>query len=55
MKILVDSLPYYNDDCPFEHICGVEYEYCPKHWSKYYVCSEKNPKECELLKEKDNG
>ena len=38
MKFLVDSLPYYGEDCP-------------RFWSKYEVCSEHNRHECEMLKE----
>ena len=54
MKLLVDELPYYNDECLFmDSIC---YTYgkgnkCPRNWDKYKVCSDNNPRECVLLKE----
>lgn len=59
MKILVDSLPYYYDDCPFAYkdcngmtscyMC--DEKECPRTWDKYFVTSEENPHECLYLKE----
>ena len=54
MKFLVDSLPYYGEYCPFQDVCNTnkfDYKNCPRSWDKYFVCSEKNPYECEFLKE----
>ncbi len=51
MKFLVDSLPYYNEDCPLHNVCKADPEDCPRFWSKYKVCSERNPHEGEMLKE----
>ena len=57
MKILVDELPYYQDDCPFWDRCADRFgvggfdKSFPRNWSKYYVCSPKNPHECVMLKE----
>lgn len=56
MKFLVDSLPYYHEDCPFDPEVGsvcqaADTKDCPRYWSKYKVCSEDNPHECEMLKE----
>lgn len=53
MKFLVDELPYYNDDCPFEVVCFASdnRSRCPRHWSKEEICSEDNPHECCMLKE----
>lgn len=51
MKFLVDSLPYYEEYCPFCEICLL-YENlvkCPRHWDKYEVTSDNNPHECNLL------
>ena len=48
MKFIVDSLPYYGEDCPFEYRCG---DNCPRYWDKYFVTSVDNPHECEMLKE----
>lgn len=53
MKFIVDSLPYYGDICPFENLKICNQSDCPRNWSKYYVCSDKNPHECELLKEEN--
>lgn len=52
MKILVDSLPYYYDDCPFTYVCYMcDEKECPRTWDKYFVTSEENPHECLYLKE----
>lgn len=52
MKILVDSLPYYYEDCFFCRKCPRTGESeCPRYWSKEFICSKENPHECELLKE----
>ena len=51
MKFIVDSLPYYGEDCPFREFCKEEDEYCPRYWDKYEVTSIKNPHECEMLRE----
>ena len=53
MKILVDELPYYNDDCPFNAVCfdSDSKVNCPRYWSKQEVCSDNNPHECCMLKE----
>lgn len=58
MKFIVDTLPYYQDSCPFSFAdnlgqticpcCDTE-EKCPRFWNKYKVCSEDNPCECEML------
>lgn len=54
MQFLVNCLPYYGEDCPFESIChSANGEDCPKTWNKYKICSERNPRECEHLKEVD--
>lgn len=51
-KILVDSLPYYGDACPFQNVCcDYETDECPIFWDKYKVCSEENTCECRFLKE----
>ncbi|WP_042258500.1 hypothetical protein [Butyrivibrio proteoclasticus] len=61
MKILVDSLPYYGDWCPFMDNCPQFESDCPRDWDKYKVCDdEENPRECCYLKEigtymKENG
>lgn len=56
MKFLVDSLPYYNDDCFFCSQCGsVDGLDCPRTWTKGFICSDENPHECEMLKEVDYG
>ena len=49
MKFIVDSLPYYGEDCPFELEC--EGTHCPRYWDKYEVTSLDNPQECEMLRE----
>lgn len=49
MKFIVDSLPYYLEDCPFEFEC--KGKHCPRHWDKYEVTSADNPHECEMLRE----
>lgn len=51
MKFLVDSLPYYADECPLMDRCNASEFECPRCWSKYQVCSEDNPHECYWLKE----
>ena len=54
MKFLVDSLPYYGEDCPMmrNNLCMVEsYRLCPREWDKEFVCSDENPNECPWLKE----
>ena len=53
MKFIVDSLPYYYDDCPYEYCCHSSIDGCPRYWDKYFVTSEDNPRECEWLKEYD--
>ena len=49
MKFIVDSLPYYWEDCPFELEC--KGTHCPRYWDKYEVTSIDNPLECEMLRE----
>lgn len=49
MKFIVDSLPYYGEDCPFALEC--EGEHCPRYWEKCEVTSIYNPQECEMLRE----
>ena len=57
MKFLVDSLPYYGEDCPMMmnnlcNLCMFEiYRLCPREWDKEFVCSDDNPHECPCLKE----
>lgn len=51
MKFLVDSLPYYGDECPLTDICPTSEFGCPRYWSKYKVSSADNPHECYWLKE----
>lgn len=56
MKIIVDSLPYYGDECPFEDTCPYRLNEtaCPRYWDKYKVCNEcdeHNPRECFFLME----
>lgn len=48
MKFVVDSLPYYYDDCPFEYCWCKDECICPRTWSKYKVTDD-NPRECEHL------
>lgn len=51
MKFVVDSLPYYMEECPFKgELCFMDN--CPSTWDKYKVCSDENPHECYLLIEK---
>lgn len=60
MKFLFDSLPYYEETCPFITIC---YKMslikgpidCPRYWSADKVCSDQNPGECEFLAESNCG
>lgn len=47
MKFVVDSLPYYYDDCPFSSMCHTVN--CPRQWDKYTVTDATNPRECEHL------
>lgn len=56
-KFIVDELPYYGDDCIFfaTGMCYPGKGDCPRHWSKYKICSEDNPHECLWLKEKERG
>lgn len=49
MKFIVDSLPYYGEDCPFALEC--EGEHCPRYWDKCEVTSIDNLQECEMLRE----
>ena len=49
MKFIVDSLPYYGEDCPFVLEC--KGEHCPRYWKKCEVTSIDNPQECEMLRE----
>lgn len=51
MKFIVDSLPYYHDDCVFLDRCYESDEHCPRYWSKEKVCSSDNPHECCCLRE----
>lgn len=53
MKFLVDSLPYYGEDCPMmlNNLCNESYGLCPREWDKEFVCSDDNPHECLWLKE----
>lgn len=51
MKIVVDRLPYYGEDCPFESLNNCNKDKCPRNWSKYFVCSNWNPHECDMLVE----
>ena len=53
MKFLVDSLPYYGEDCPMmlNNLCNESYGLCPREWDKEFVCSDENPHECLWLKE----
>lgn len=59
MKFLVDTLPYYGENCPFsKHFdapvhCYSSVVSCPRYWDKYKICSDENPHECELLREVD--
>ncbi len=51
MKFIVDKLPYYREDCPFEEMCrdSIFADKCPRYWNKYKICSDDNPHECNLL------
>lgn len=51
MKFVVDELPYYDEYCPFWKVCynSAGDDKCPRHWSKYKICSDDNPHECCLL------
>lgn len=51
MKILVDSLPYYEALCPFRDECRnqVYWDDCPRYWDKYKVNSDENPHKCKYL------
>lgn len=56
MKFIVDSLPYYGGECPFDtpkydSVCRMTK--CPQIWDKEFICSENNPHECEYLIEFD--
>lgn len=53
MRFLVDELPYYEDSCPFEEVCGVSWSDCPKYWGKDFINSEDNPHCCDYLCEKN--
>lgn len=61
MKFIVDSLPYYGDECPFSapkydsicYLCHEDRAKCPRYWDKYFICSDDNPHECEYLIEFD--
>jgi hypothetical protein len=59
MKFLVDTLPYYGENCPFskyfnrDTFCYGSVITCPRYWDKHKICSDENPHECELLKEVD--
>ena len=49
MKFIVDSLPYYGEDRPFELECvGM---HCHRYWDKYEVTSIFNLQECDMLRE----
>ena len=43
MKFIVDKLPYYREDCPFEEMCRdsifADTDKCPRYWNKYKICS----------------
>lgn len=49
MKFIVDSLPYYGDDCPYGSICYENKTNCPRYWNKEFICSNDNPHECKFL------
>lgn len=50
MKFVVDSLPYYREECPFKDLCtDFGNDNCPRYWGKYFVSSEYNPHECFKL------
>lgn len=53
MKFIVDTLPYYGDECPFsakyDNICYENKIKCPRYWDKEFICSNDNPHECTFL------
>lgn len=50
MKFIVDSFPYYREECLFKNVCvGSDNGDCPRYWDKYFVNSEYNPHECSKL------
>lgn len=53
MKFIVDTLPYYGDECPFsatyDSICYENKIKCPRYWDKEFICSNDNPHECKFL------
>lgn len=57
MKFIVDSLPYYGDECPFcvpryDSMCYISHNNrvkCPRYWDKDFICSDDNPHECNYL------
>lgn len=54
MKFLVDSLPYYQEYCPFESVCSdTGTEHCLRCWDKEYVCSDENVHCCCWMKEEE--
>nr|DAL32308.1 MAG TPA_asm: hypothetical protein [Caudoviricetes sp.] len=55
MKFIVDSLPYYEEICPFWTRCGdnASDDKCPRYWDKHRVTSDENPHECKLFVEAD--
>lgn len=57
MKFLVDSLPYYEEYCPFHELCMVSKALgeCPRFWDKYEVASDNNTHECNFLIEQTGG
>lgn len=57
MKFIVDQLPYYEDNCPLgPFCCDVDDPLdCPRKWSKYKVCSDENPHECNYLIEQEEN
>jgi hypothetical protein len=53
VKFIVDSLPYYGEECPFEQLelCyAAGTKDCPRTWDKYKV-SSKDTTECMYLLE----
>lgn len=51
MKFIVDFLPYYNEECILADKCkNANSIDCPKNWDEDFICSSRNPHECELLK-----
>lgn len=59
MKFIVDQLPYYEELCPLWRACRycTDHDKCPQYWSKYKICSDENPHECNYLieQEEKNG